>query len=253
MSESGLRSLEQLKVSAQVRRHLEEFAEQLIRFYGQDLVSIAVFGSAASGDFSEATSDVNLLVVYSDLNIADLNAVAKLARTWLKKARFMPRFLSLRNLTGSARYFQVDFLDMRDAHVTIFGTDVLDKLELRPADLHWQLAHEVKRMRMRLKQQFWRAAGDEGLMRDILAHRFNSLLHLMRPLLMLQQETPAPGAAQIVEAAVKGLGIDQEFANRMLALKAGKIKPRGEELTAAFTKLMDTVRLMDEHIDSLTF
>jgi predicted nucleotidyltransferase len=234
-----------------MRSHLQEFADQLIRFYQHDLVSIAVFGSAASGSFSETTSDVNLLVVYSDINIADLDTVAKLARTWMRKQRFVPRFLSLRNLTSSTRYFQVDFLDMRDAHVTIYGRDVLDGLEVRPADLHWQLAHEVKRMRMRLKQQFWRAAGDKEMMRQVLVHRFTSLVHLMRPLLYLMNH-PAPLApAEIVSAAAAQIGIDAGFAGRMLALKAGTLKLPAEELTAAFTGLMDTVRLMDEQIDRL--
>ena len=91
-------------------------------------------------------SDVNLLVVYSDLNIADLDAVAKLAQQVRRRHRVSPRFLSLRNLTSSAPYFQIDFLEMLEAHVVLHGRDVLATLEARPADLHWQIAHEAGRL-----------------------------------------------------------------------------------------------------------
>jgi predicted nucleotidyltransferase len=249
MPDTALKNLDQVKVPDHVRSHLGEFVDQLIHFYSHDLVSIAVFGSAASGGYSEAASDLNLLVIYSDLNIADLDAVAELARTWLKKQRFVPRFLSLRNLTGAVRYFQVDFLDMRNAHVTLYGEDVLDKIEVRPADLHWQLAHEMKRMRMRIKQQFWRAAGDEDLMRRILVRRFTSILHLIRPLLFLQHQ-PAPlDTSEIADVAVRLLGLDPGFFQRMSALKTGKLKLRRQELTGAFSEMMNVVRILDEHID----
>ncbi|MGC9971503.1 MAG: hypothetical protein ABSE56_13040 [Bryobacteraceae bacterium] len=243
-----VQGLDQLKVPIAVRKDLEDFVSQLLDFYKGDLVSVTVFGSAVSGDYAEATSDLNLLVIYSDLNIADLGAVAKLAQRWLRKRKFMPRFLSLRNLTASSRFFQIDLLEMRDAHVVLYGEDVLAGIPIRPADMYWQLAHEIKRMRMRIKQQFWRAAGDPKLMRLILLQRFSSLVHLLRVLLFLRNKpTPLP-PHEVVEAAVRELNVDPEFAREMFAWKAGKAKP---DPVGAFSKLMEMIRLIDAEVDRL--
>ncbi|MBS1876744.1 MAG: hypothetical protein JSU00_26255 [Acidobacteria bacterium] len=244
-----LSGLDRLAVPAAVRADLGDFIQQLVGFYRDDLKSITVFGSAISGGYSESRSDLNLLVIYSDLNIADLESVAKLAQRWFRKRRFAPRFVSEQNFSRSARFFQIDLLEMREAHVTVFGPDPLAAVELCRADLHWQLSHEVKRMRMRLKQQYWRAAGDSGALRTILVRRFSSLAHLMQALLFLERGTVVLAMADIVAAAVDAWSLDREFCERMLALKQGRWKPRGEELTAAFGQLMEAVRRIDDESD----
>lgn len=244
-----LSSLDRLAVPAKVREGLVEFVQQLVAFYQGDLESITVFGSAVSGGYSESGSDLNLLVIYSDLNITGLGRVSSLARQWFKKHRFSPRFVSRRNFTGSARYFQIDLLEMRAAHVTLCGPDPLEGMEIRPADLHWQLSHEIKRMRMRLKQQFWRAAGDQTALRAILVRRFSSLVHLMRALLFLEQGRVALAAGDIVEAAVAAWQLDAAFCRSMLALKNGTWKPDARGAVAAFSELMEAVRRIDEETD----
>ena len=243
--------LEQVKVPQGVRRDLEQFIEQLVEFYKGDLVSIIAFGSAVSGDYAEKTSDVNLLVIYSDLNIADLKVVTKLAQRWLERRNFAPRFLSKRNLLSSSRYFQIDLMEMRDAHIVLCGEDLLEKIQTSPADLRWQLAHEIKSMRMRIKQQFWRAAGNERAMRIILLQRFSSLFHLMRALLFLKNKPTRLSHREIIEVAGRELGIDHQFVRQLFEVKTGQRKIGGEELFQAFDKLMDMIRAIDNHVDQL--
>lgn len=240
---------EQLKVSDEVRRDLEAFVRQLGEFYGEDLVSITVFGSAVSGGYSQKSSDINLLVIYSELNIADLNKVAKLAQEWVKKRHFSPRFLSKRNLLSSARYFQVDWADMKDAHVVLYGEDVLAGIPILPADMHWQLSHEIKRMRMRIKQQFWRACNDDNLLRRIIVERFSSLVHLIQALLFLQQKTATTTGSDAIETAVLEFGVDAECARKLQKLKAGTIKLDHDELVETFAGLMDIIRLVDVAVE----
>lgn len=248
MADISVEALARLTIPDKVRKDLEEFVTQLVALYREDLVSIMVFGSAVTGDYEEKSSDVNLLVIYSDLNIADLDAVTKLAQKWLKRRRFAPRFLSLRNLTASSRYFQIDLLEMRDAHLKLYGSNPLGATETRPADMAWQLAHEIKRMRMRVKQQFWRAAGDRTAMRRILLARFSSLVHLTRALLHLKGAAPPLSHAEILRLAVQNLKLDAEFAVQMLALKKNEGRP---DLNALFTGLMEAIRTIDEEVDRL--
>ncbi len=250
-SAEKITGLEQLNVPQGVRVDLEKFVGQLIEFYKEDLVSVVAFGSAVSGDYAETTSDVNLLVIYSDLNISDLKAVTKLAQRWLERRNFAPRFLSKRNLVSSAKYFQIDLMEMRDARVLLYGEDILAQLPVSAKDMQWQLAHEIKSMRMRVKQQFWRAAGNERTMRIILLQRFSSLIHLMRALLSLKNKPTRPSHQEIVQASERELGIDRQFAQLLFEVKAGRRKIGGEELFQSFDKLMEMIRIVDKHVDQL--
>jgi len=193
-------------------------------------------------------SDINLLIVYSDLEIMDLARVADLSRHWLRKYKFAPRFLSKRNVDDSAAYFQVDFLSMRDSHVVICGEDVLAGIQMRPEQLRWQIAYEVKAMRMRLKQQYWRTVDDPQRMRVVLTDRFTSLIHLMRALLLLRG-LPAPVVRrETLDAAAERFGIDRECAARLLDLRQGKT-PGREALDRLFAGLMEMIRIIDSLVE----
>lgn len=240
-----------LKVSASVKQGIEEFVSHVVDSYAGDLVSVTAFGSVVTGDYDEGESDVNLLIIHSDLDIADLERVAALSRRWLKKQKLAPRFLSRRNLEQSAPYFQIDFLDMRDAHVVLCGEDVLAGIKLEPAQLRWQIAYEVKAMRMRIKQMYWRAAGDNRMMKSVLTARFTSLLHLVRGLLLLKG-LPAPVTRrEIIGVAAEHLGLDRQPAERLLELRQSKKPPDREPLLELFNGLMEMIRVVDASVEEV--
>ncbi len=243
-------NLEKLTVPESIRKDLGSFLAQVIALYGQDLVSVTAFGSCVTGSYREKTSDINLLVVYSELNIADLDAVAGLAHKWLKKRRFAPRFLSRRNLVDSARYLQVDVLHMKNAHLVLCGEDIVASLPESLPDMKWQISHEIKKMRMRLKQQFWRAGGDRGLMRAILAQRASSVLHLTQALLYLSRGEYVPSGDALLEAAARELGVDAAKLGRLASLKHGG-KPARGEINALFTDIMEVIRAADTKAENI--
>lgn len=240
----------QLAVPPEVRRDLDTFLAEMLAVSPRPPRAIIAFGSAATGDFVAGSSDLNLLVVYDDLELAALAPLAPVCRRWLGKRRFSPRFLSRRNLEQTARYFQLDFLDMRDAHVVLLGDDVLASLTLSPADLHWQLAHETKRMRMRLKQQFWRAEGQADALRDLIVGRAGSLLLLYRGTLLLDGVRPPEGREALAAAAARDLGVDPDFFARIRDWKTGRRRPDCAAATAAATELFAAVRALDAHVEA---
>jgi predicted nucleotidyltransferase len=241
--------VESLALSPAARKGLQDFATQVVDIYKDDLTMVAAFGSVVTGDYDEGESDINLLVVYAELEIADLERVADLSRRWLRKQKLAPRFLSRRNLEQSEPYFQVDLLDMRDAHVVLCGEDILSGIKLRPAELRWQIAHEIKAMRMRMKQMYWRAASDSGAMRSVLVGRFTSLLHLIRALLLLRG-LPAPlTRQQIVGAAAEHLGLDRQAAGQLLELRKDKTASDRKKLAQQFGQLMEMIRLVDTSVE----
>ncbi len=243
---AGIANLERLRIGRAVRADLHQFLGQVIDFYGRDLISIAAVGSCVTGDYVEASSDINLLVVYSEINIADLRSVADLSRRWLSRRMFSPRFLSRRNLFSSLRYFQVDMLAMKDAHVLLWGQDLLSGIPLDPGEMRWQLAHEIKRMRMRIKQQFWRTCDRPIDMKRVLLQRFNSLALLIRALLWIRKVPVAMERTAIMAAAVREFGISSAFVDAMFELKASRRKATAAELIALFTELMNAIRIVDE-------
>ena len=244
------RNIGTLKISPSMQERLREFVSQVVDLYAGDLVSVTAFGSAVTGDYEMEESDINLLIVHSDLEIAELARVADLSRRCLRKHRIAPRFLSRRNIEDSVDYFQIDFISMRDAHVVLCGEDVLAGIELRPEQLRRQIAYEIKAMRMRLKQQYWRTVDDPQRMRVVLIERFNSLIHLMRALIVLSGQ-PAPAMRRdTIDTAAALFEIDRACAADLLDLRRGKKADR-DALNRLFTGLMEMIRMIDARVGEM--
>jgi hypothetical protein len=240
-----------LKLPPAARQAVEEFAIKVREMYSDSLVTMAVFGSAVTGDYDDAESDINILIVHSELDIGDLEHVADLSRQWLQKKRLAPRFLSQRNLVQSVRYFQIDFLEMRDAHVVLCGEDLLAGIELLPADLRWQIGYEIKAMRMRVKQVFWRTAGDNKMMKRALVSRFTSLLHIIRALLLLKKLDAPLTREDIIAAAANHLGLDRQIGERLLRLRRSTLPSDPRVLMEMFNDLMEMIRIVDARVEEV--
>jgi predicted nucleotidyltransferase len=241
-----------LKAGQDVQQGVSEFVAQVIELYHKDLASVSAFGSAVTGDYDKAESDVNILVIHSELDIGDLERVAKLSRRWLQKQKLAPRFISQRNLEDASRYFQIDFLTMRDSHVVLCGEDLLSGIGMFPVELKWQIAYEIKAMRMRIKQQFWRAADNPKMMRTVLVDRFTSLLHIARALLLLER-LPAPVLrAEIIRSGSEHLGLDPEFSAEMMRLRQNPSPPDRILLMPLFEGLMNMIRTLDSRVEGVS-
>ncbi len=252
MSVLQVDALGKLNVPANVRKDLETFLKEVIGLYQKDLISMAAFGSAVAGSYIEEESDLNVLIIYSELDMDDLEKVSCLAQKWFSKRKFMPRFLSKRNLTDAAKYFQIDWMEIRDTNVLLYGEDVLASLPVLPQDMKWQLVHEIKRMRMRIKQQYWRAAGNQQVLNSIIIDRVSSIVHLMRVFLFLKTKSRPPVAVgDVVVQAAQSLGFERSFVETVLAMKKSRKSFKRDELPSNFQKLLELIRVLDQAADNL--
>ena len=248
MPTSTTGKLEALLVPTDVRRGIEEFIEHVAAAYGENLLSIIAFGSAVTGEYDAGESDVNLLVVHASLDIEDLERVGDLSRRWLRRQSLAPRFLSKRNFDDYIRHFQVDLLAMRGAAAVLWGQDLLAGAPVRQDALRWQAAYEIKAMRFRIKQQFWRVADDDRALRRVLVQRFTSLAHLMRAALVLQGQPGPVRRAEVIEAAVAHLGVDRAFVNAIADLRQRRSSPDRAALVRLFGGLLEAIRAVDAAI-----
>jgi predicted nucleotidyltransferase len=110
---------------------VEQWVEKLKNALGENLLSVVLFGSSASGDHAGALSDTNLLVVASHLGLEDLQAVAEVAAPWLKQGNPPPVLLTKDEIQRSADVFPVEFSDLEDVRQVLFGSDPMEGLVFR--------------------------------------------------------------------------------------------------------------------------
>ena len=76
--------------------------------FGDDLVSIILYGSAAGRDYRPGKSDINFMIVLSEEGIERLDLAFKVVETWQKRKVAIPLFLTELYVESSLDVFPIE-------------------------------------------------------------------------------------------------------------------------------------------------
>ena len=99
-----------------------------MKVFDKELVSLIIYGSAASGHYIQGKSDINLLVVVTPAGI-DSNRMFWI-RSGEKRHVAMPLIMTKDFILCSLDSFPIEFLNMKNNHVLIYGENVKESFEL---------------------------------------------------------------------------------------------------------------------------
>src|SRR5262245_17354142 len=103
-------------LDARAERTLAEVTEQLRALCGTRLVSVALYGSAAGGDYVVGRSDLNLAVVVQSVDRDTLIALRAHTPEWHKRGVATPLVLDRAFLHTAVDVFPLELYDIRDRH-----------------------------------------------------------------------------------------------------------------------------------------
>ena len=137
---------------------LNELVSRLKKAAESNLISVVLYGSAATDEFQPKHSDLNVLCILRDLNREELSKLQAASTWWAKKGHPAPLFFTLNELHHSADIFAIELLDIKGARRILFGEDVVASLHV-PTDLHrLHVERELRNNTLRLRQ-YWPTCG----------------------------------------------------------------------------------------------
>ena len=208
--------------SQAVQEKIAEFIERLRRGAGEVLAAVVLYGSAASGEFIESRSDVNLLCVFDRLDPETLKTISGVVQWWSRDLHHRPPMvLTLEELEKSADVFAIETLDIKAQNKLLYGRDVLSSIQV-PMNLHRvQVEHELRVLLLRLRQHFLLARTSREDLEKALARSASSAITLLRHALIVL-EGSAPTGRQALPRAAEALGVDLNSISTVLDLHDGK-------------------------------
>src|SRR5690606_40348658 len=97
-------------------------ARELERDFGSSLKSVLLFGSLARGEYIDGVSNINLLVLMDDVNVALLDRAVSHAKRWRERGA-VPLLLEVGEWPRAADVFAIEIADMQDEHEVVDGAD----------------------------------------------------------------------------------------------------------------------------------
>jgi hypothetical protein len=206
---------------ASLEAHIAGYARDVQAALGSELVSLALYGSAAGEDWIAGRSDVNSAVIVKGVTLSILEALAPIV------ARFRPHRFALplvadREYLRSARdTFPMEFDDIRRQHRVLAGKDVFAHLDVERSALRRQCEHEVRGKLVRLRALFLEAAGRPEMLEPLMADSLKSFLVVLRHIVRLRDGDAPATYAEVLAAGERVIG-SLPIMRRVLDHRTGK-------------------------------
>jgi hypothetical protein len=239
------------KLPDEVRKSVEPYALKMLDLLGENICSIAVYGSAAGNDFVPKKSNVNLLIVCERVELSDLKTCFNLIKKGAKNRIVAPLFLTRRHMETSSDVFPIEFLDMRDFHQVIYGPLVFEGLEIGTENLRLECEEQLKGKLIRLRQVYLETGGKPKPVEGVLIESLSSLIPAFRGMIRLMGKEVPEARKQVLDAVSQEFGVDATILSRVLNIKNGKEKLDKNEIEGFFGKYLGEIEKLAIAVDKL--
>lgn len=239
------------KIPKDPKEIFKEITEDYQRIFGNDLVSIALYGSGATGDYVPKKSDLNFLIVLTEEGINTLERAFKVVSKWRKRKVSIPLFLTKSYITSSLDTFPIEFLNMKMNHTLVFGEDVLANLSFEKGDLRVQCERELKSKLLHLRKGYLETSQRAVNMRLLIAHSIPAFIAIFRALLYLKDiEVPAK-REETVSRVCEEFDLDHGLFSALLSVKDKEKRLSKGEMDWLIQRYISEVRRLSLIVDKM--
>jgi hypothetical protein len=228
---------------------LKELVNRLQAAAKENLQAVALYGSAATAEFHEGHSDINILCLVARAGSTELEALHGAAEWWIKKGNHPPLLFTREELEHSADVFSIEFLDMKSRHRILFGEDFLTTLQV-PLQLHRsQVERELRTNWLRLRQAILAGPADEKSHLDLMTQSLSTFCALFRHALFALGQPMFTTKREAIAATATLTAADPTAFQSLLDLREGKKSKNTIDVEATLRSYLTFVEAVTNEVD----
>lgn len=225
--------------------------QDYLKVFDKELVSLILYGSAAGGHYIKGKSDINLLVLLTPAGMEKLADVLDTVHTWKKRRVAVPLVMTRDFIQSSLDSYPIEFLNMKNSHILIYGENILASLSIKPADLRLQIERELRGKLVLLRQGYLEAEGKARQLKKIISNSFTAFISIFNALLYLKQGKAPQGRRETINEMGKLFTIDAAVFTTCADIKEEIDHLSGEEAVNIFNKYVREVDKLCNIVDCL--
>jgi hypothetical protein len=163
----------------------------------------------------------------------------------------IPLFLTEEYITSSLDSFPVEFLNLRESHVLVFGKEVLGELSFDKKSIRLQCERELKGKLLLLREAYLDSEGKTRNLGQVSSASLTAFLALFRALLFLRDREIPQHNEELISMTAGELGFDEKPFMEVLRVRQGKTKPRHDEMEGIVEKYLGAIRELWKTVDQL--
>ncbi len=190
-------------VDQPMQKPLQEYAELVKEIAGVSAKALTFFGAVVSGSFDRHRHSARSVLIVDRIDLSVLRRLAEHGVKLGKAGITAPLIMTPDYISTSLDTFPLEFIEIQQRHVTIFGEDHFDDLVFQDAHVRLQCERELKVILIGLRQGLLAAAGREKFIGALEMDVAEGLMRTLRGLLWLKGQKEARPAVEVVAAVEK--------------------------------------------------
>lgn len=206
----------------EVKAAAQLFLNQVQEAFGNQLVSVYLYGSGAGPDYIPGRSDINFLVIAEEVTTGAVAYLSRFRDQWARRRIALPVLFSRKEFLGAADTFPLELLDIRQSHRLLYGEDLLAGVEIRPEDIRRAVERELKVQLLTLRRGYITVARESVNTRRLLESALSAVIPVLRGLLLLLGVDPPVRKAEVLRLVAQKLDLDEGRLLSFWELKQGE-------------------------------
>lgn len=237
-----------MPIEAKLTQRIDALGASLAAGLGSNLACLALYGSAVGDEFSPAHSDINLLIVLTEVHFPDLELIGEtLSGEASPDFRLAtPLVVAPSFLTDARDSFPIELADIARRHRILAGEDLVSGLSVDPGRVREEAEREARSKLLRLRSLI--------LHRPPVAEIRNGLLGLVSSFSVIERALLGDAASgeELFRHVEQAQGVRLPTLERLCRIRAGGEGWPADDalrdiLGTATREVEALVRWVDEH------
>jgi predicted nucleotidyltransferase len=179
---------------------VEEMVTDYRNAFGNNLISIVMYGSAVTHEYHPGVSDINIAIVLDDNSIDIVSKGMDVHKKWRRRRVSVPFFMTPDYIQRSLDTYPVEFLDMQTNYRVLCGDDPLAQININPEHIRIQCERELKGAALHLRSGYIKCGGDFRQVHKLMQSSVRLMLPVFKSLLVFGGRAVSKTKADIVSA-----------------------------------------------------
>ncbi len=238
-------------------KQIEEFLSRMKQAAGQNLQSIILYGSAATGDFQSDFSNLNLLCILRETSFPKLSAIAPVVKWWHRQKWWRrqrnpaPLIMTQEELEHSTDVFSIEFLDMQHHHRVLFGDEVLGPLQVPMHQHRAQLEYELREKLILLRQRLLEAGDNDRALWQLLLGSVSAFATLFRHALLALGDAAPHSRRETIQTLAARIPFEPSAFLQLLDIRDHKADRKQFDARDVFTRYLAAVQHVTAAVDTM--
>lgn len=228
---------------------LSELVEKLKAAAGANLQAVALYGSAAGGDYHPQHSDLNVLCLLRQTSASELRKLHGAVKWWERKRHPAPLIFTLEEIRRAADVYAIELLEIKRHRRMLYGEDLFANLEAPLKHHRLQVERELRDNLIRLRQAYISVAERRKELLALMLRSASTFGLLFRHALMALSKEPPAAKHEAVEKLAALLGFDATSFRQIHEVRTDQRKSQDLDLAATFASYLEAVTQAVNELD----